>query len=363
MRRSAPAVVTSRAVGQPAVITEDPGGGGGGRRPSPGRAHRTWAGRLVAVPLAVVALMLVFGAAQASAAWTGWGEVPGGGLTPDAPATTNYEDINYVFVRGTDNRIYQNRYDGAELDRLVRGPRRRDHAVRAVRGQVPRPALPVRPRHWTTGSRLNRYNGDAWSGWSQLGDRETFSGPQAAVYHDRLLLVIRSGSGNQRIYRRWFDGNDWGGWSQVPGNGLTPSAPHPIVYRDRVHLFVRGTDNAIYQNRYDGSTWSGWSQVAGGGLTLAAPGGHAWKGLINLYVRGTDDRIYINRGANASWSGWSEVPARRPDAVRPGRRRLRPGDQPGRPRHGQPHLLEPPAAVGSSPARGSLRPGGAPPAG
>ena len=189
---------------------------------------------------------------------------------------------------------------------------------------------------------MNRYNGDAWSGWSQLGDRETFSGPQAAVYHDRLLLVIRSGSGNQRIYRRWFDGNNWGGWSQVPGNGLTPSAPHPIVYRDRVHLFVRGTDNAIYQNRYDGSSWSGWSQVAGGGLTTRGarrprlegpdqpvrardgrtasrstaartgrgaggprcrpsgltPSGPAAIGygpVINLVVRGTDNRIYWNR--------------------------------------------------------------------
>src|SRR5688572_17929118 len=110
MRRNAPAVVTSRADGQPAFTTEDPGGGDTrSRRRWPGSARKTWAGRLAAVPLAVVALTLIFGATQAQAAWSGWSPVPGGGATPDAPATIVYEDVKYVFVRGTDDGIWQNR--------------------------------------------------------------------------------------------------------------------------------------------------------------------------------------------------------------------------------------------------------------
>src|SRR3712207_7693462 len=40
---------------------------------------------------------------------SGWSEVPGAGLTPDAPAAVVHRNWLYVFVRGTDNRIYVNR--------------------------------------------------------------------------------------------------------------------------------------------------------------------------------------------------------------------------------------------------------------
>jgi hypothetical protein len=41
--------------------------------------------------------------------WSGWSEVPGGGLTPSNPGATVYQNRLFLFVRGTDNRIYQNR--------------------------------------------------------------------------------------------------------------------------------------------------------------------------------------------------------------------------------------------------------------
>ena len=46
---------------------------------------------------------------QLQAGWSGWGEVPGNGATPDAPAATQYGDTLYLFVRGTDNKIYVNK--------------------------------------------------------------------------------------------------------------------------------------------------------------------------------------------------------------------------------------------------------------
>ena len=79
------------------------------------------------VGLAMVAglLLFVFGSAFAmapaqtntssalqkstkSAAWTGWSEVPGNGLTPSGPAVTVYQGTQYLFVRAPDNKIYQN---------------------------------------------------------------------------------------------------------------------------------------------------------------------------------------------------------------------------------------------------------------
>jgi hypothetical protein len=37
----------------------------------------------------------------------------------------------------------------------------------------------------------------------------------------------------------------WSGWSEVPGNGLTPSAPTATRYAGNLSLFVRGTNNRI----------------------------------------------------------------------------------------------------------------------
>jgi hypothetical protein len=85
----------------------------------------------------------------------------------------------------------------------------------------------------------------------------------------------------------------WSGWSEVPGNGLTPSAPAVSIAtigpKGSMNLFVRGTNNKIYVNYYTVG-WSGWSEVPGNGLTIDSPevlGNH-------LFVRGTNDRIYVN---------------------------------------------------------------------
>ena len=83
--------------------------------------------------------------------WSGWSEVPGSGLTTDAPAAVNYHHKHFLFVRGTDDHIYVNRYDGT------------------------------------------------WTGWSEVpGNGLTLSAPAAAVYRDTLRLYVRGT--DSRIY-------------------------------------------------------------------------------------------------------------------------------------------------------------------
>jgi len=80
-----------------------------------------------------------------AAAWSGWSQVPGNGLTTAGPATTVYQGKTYLFVRGTDNRIYQ-----------------------------------------------NVLTNSSWSGWSQVyGNGLTPSGPAATVYQNKLFLFVR----------------------------------------------------------------------------------------------------------------------------------------------------------------------------
>ncbi len=45
-----------------------------------------------------------------AAAWSGWREVPPrDGFTPSGPGATVYANRLYLFVRGTDDKIYLNR--------------------------------------------------------------------------------------------------------------------------------------------------------------------------------------------------------------------------------------------------------------
>jgi len=60
-------------------------------------------------------------------------------------------------------------------------------------------------------------------------------------------------------------------------------------------VFVQGTDNRIYRNRLNtNGSWTGWAEIPGGGLTPSAPGPGVYKGDLSVFVRGTDNRIYVN---------------------------------------------------------------------
>jgi hypothetical protein len=197
------------------------------------------------------------------AGWSGWFEVPGNGFTVSGPATTFYNGSEYVFVRGTNNKIY-----------------------------------------------LNTFNGTTWSGWSEVpGHGLTLSGPTTAVSiapGGTFLNLFVRGTNNHLYVNRTSDGTTWSGWSEVPGHGLTPSAPAATLLafnvRNTLYLFVRSTDNKINVNTFaNGTTWSGWGEVPGHGSTFDSPAALAIvvgeagnQGYVDLFVRGTNNRTYVN---------------------------------------------------------------------
>jgi hypothetical protein len=150
---------------------------------------------------------------QVQVVWSSWGEVPGNGFTLSGPATT-YNGNEYVFVRGTNNRIY-----------------------------------------------MNASNGTTWSGWSEVpGHGLTPSAPAATTLYlngvpsNTLYLFVR-GTNNKLYVNTFANGITWSVWSQVPGNGLTPDAPGATAAATNtsgtagfVALSVRGTNNRIYLN-------------------------------------------------------------------------------------------------------------------
>jgi Zn-dependent metalloprotease len=149
--------------------------------------------------------------------------------------------------------------------------------------------------------------GPQWTGWNPVpGGGVTSSAPAAAVVNSALHVFVR-GTDNA-IYQNVFNGSTWTGWSPVPGGGATLAGPTATVLGGVLHLFVRGTDSGIYDNTFNGLAWSGWNAVPGGGATSDAPGATVFGTTLHLFVRGTDNGIYDNTFNGASWSGWNPVP-------------------------------------------------------
>src|SRR3954469_22107736 len=63
----------------------------------------------------------------------------------------------------------------------------------------------------------------------------------------------------------------WSGWSQLPGGGATPGSAAPTTHNDSQYVFVRGTDNRISLQTHNGVQRSAWREVPGTGLTPSAP--------------------------------------------------------------------------------------------
>ena len=241
------------------------------------------------------------------AGWSGWFEVPGNGFTLSGPALTFDQVNDYVFVRGTNNHIYVNASNGTSWSGWSEVP---GHGLTSdtPNALANGTTLSLFVRGTDNRIYVNAFNGTMWSGWSQVpGNGLTLSGPTSAVSTaagSTFLNLFVRGTNNHLFVNRTSDGTTWSGWREVPGHGLTPSAPAAttlyLTAGNTLYLFVRGSDNKIYVNTFaNGTTWSGWSQVPGNGLTPDAPGAVAGAtsgtaGFVALSVRGTNNRIYLN---------------------------------------------------------------------
>src|SRR5207248_5144326 len=159
---------------------------------------------LAVVGAFAVAATLTLANPAPAAAWSGWTEVPGNGFTSSAPAAV--QGGNYIFVRGTDDRIYLNRRTGSS----------------------------------------------SWTGWGELpGDGRAWSGPAAVLTGNAYYVFVRGT--DSHVYFNFYSGSSWSGWRLVPNDwtvsdGMTYSAPAALYnsFANRVEVFIRGTDNRIH---------------------------------------------------------------------------------------------------------------------
>jgi chitodextrinase len=224
----------------------------------------------------------------------------GGILTSSAAVASSGTTRSDVFVRGTDNALYQRTWNGTSWSPWTSlggvltsspsavswGPNRIDVFVRGT----------------DKGLWQRTWNGTAWSPWEALGGILT-SGAGTASWAAGHLDVFVRGSDNA-LYHKSFDGTTWSGWERL--GGILTSDPAAVSWGpNRIDVFVRGTDNGLWQRSWNGTSWGPW-QPLGGILKSSGAAASCTSGHLDVYVLGSDNAVY-HMGYNGTWSAWQRL--------------------------------------------------------
>jgi hypothetical protein len=231
-------------------------------------------------------------------------------VDPSGPgAATDANGNITVQVRGTDDQVYQRAFIGGSWSHWapLGGPNAGTFAGA--------PALVTRPGRTDvfvrgTDNKLwqrTRTSAGGWSGWTDLGGILVDS-PAAATDANGNITVAVRGIDDQ-VYQRAFVGGSWSGWTRLggPNTGRFTGAPALAARPGRTDLFVRGTDDKLWQRRWTSAGgWTDWTAL--GGILVDGPAAATdTNGNITVAVRGIDDRVYHREFIGGSWSGWAPL--------------------------------------------------------
>lgn len=230
---------------------------------------------------------------------TSWSS--GGGILTSGPGASSWASTRTdVFVRGTDNSMFDNSWNGtawsgwsslggvltSDSGAASWGPNRIDVFVRGTDSQL--------YHKW--------WDGSSWSAWQALGGILT-SAPAVASWSSGRLDVFVRGTDNQ-LYHKFWDGRQWSNWEAL--GGILTSDPAAVSWGpNRVDVFVRGTDNGLWRKSWNGARWSGW-EALGGGLTSRPAVASCASGHLDVFVTGGGQSIY-HVGFNGTWGSWASL--------------------------------------------------------
>jgi len=239
---------------------------------------------------------------------TGWQSL--GGEFTSGPAVASWAPNRLdVFARGTDNALYTSSWTGTAWNGWSQlAPNPIDSAPAAVaRGPaaqgfgLPGPnlidlfALGTDKQMYTMA-----WDGSRWSGWNSLGGEFT-SGPAATVWGNGIHVF---GRGTDNALYVWSLGMRQ--WLQVAPQPIDSTPAAVARGNDRIDVFACGTDKQMYTLSWDGRRWSPWSSL--GGQFLSGPAVSSWgPNRLDVFGRGTDNALYTNSGDGPAWSGWRQV--------------------------------------------------------
>jgi hypothetical protein len=138
----------------------------------------------------------------------------------------------------------------------------------------------------TTGGRIawisTTTGGNSWGSWDEStlmppSGASIDSGPAVSAFAtDRMVLIIRGD--NNQLYRRFFDGTNWGGWITTPALGTPPNSTivgEPAVIgfpTNDYRVYVRTSTNQLWYLNFDGANFGTWQQLPNV-ITTSSPEG------------------------------------------------------------------------------------------
>jgi hypothetical protein len=159
-----------------------------------------------------------------------------------------------------------------------------------------------------------------WSDWTAVPDGTTNSSPAATLLKDTLQIVVR-GINFDQIWHSYINLTDkaFSGWTLLSGS--TPSAPTLTANSTTLCLVVRGETNIVYYRFYDVASriWTGWTpfpayantdNYPASGATIDSPAATLLDGALQVVVRGINgDEIWYGHVnlADGTFSGWIQL--------------------------------------------------------
>ncbi|GLV55079.1 hypothetical protein KDH_19260 [Dictyobacter sp. S3.2.2.5] len=157
-----------------------------------------------------------------------------------------------LFVRGTDNGLWQRHYDGT------------------------------------------------WHDWMRVLDGLAFDPTVAAWSPGRFDVFARGLDGT--LQHAWYDGS-WHPWESL-GGSLTSDPSVASWGPNQLDVFVRSVDNALWHKGFNGA-WHDWEHLDG--VLLASPSATTWgPNRLDVFVRGADSALW-HRGYDGNWHDWESL--------------------------------------------------------
>jgi spore germination protein YaaH len=231
---------------------------------------------------------------------TSWASL--GGLVTAGAATSSWGSSRTdVFVRGSDNAVYQKTWNGTAWSGWTSLGGAASAGPAAVSWGANRIDLFVRGSDAALYHRV--WNGTAWSGWERLGGLLT-SGPAVASWAPGRLDVFARG-GDNALYHLAWTGTAWSGWERL-GGALTSDPAAVSWAANRIDVVVRGTDNALWHRVWNGAKWTAWESL-GGALSSGPAITSCASGHLDAFVLGSDRALYRLGFNGATWGAWQRL--------------------------------------------------------
>jgi murein DD-endopeptidase MepM/ murein hydrolase activator NlpD len=236
-----------------------------------------------------------------------WSQV-GTGLTVGDPVVAQLGSELHVFVRASDNTIWENWLNSNSQwqaswrqipSSINPGKMFGNAALSVLNNQL---YIVVRGANTPSTVWLNReLTNDSFTGWTELTSGWTGgagSNPSSAANTTNGAAVI--GLTDSTMLQAAYTAGGWGSWSSlgassyVVGNPNTLANPYPVG----IWVFVHGTDNALWSKLGSGS----WTSL--GGVLTDDPVAFGFGNATHVFVRGVDKALWEQVFNGTSWSGF-----------------------------------------------------------